>query len=92
MKTVSVFYLICVFIVLFASSSDAVRSQPDAELKVVHITLYSYSRKEDGVVSLTFLVWGLIKRRMMKRVATGTRFHLSCLDLAVDLTGGKTPE
>nr|CAH0098223.1 unnamed protein product [Daphnia galeata] len=33
MKTVSVFYLICVFIVLFASSSDAVRSQPDAELK-----------------------------------------------------------
>ena len=58
MKTVSVFYLICVFIVLFASSSDAVRSQPDAELKVVHITLYSYSRKEDGAVSLTFLVWG----------------------------------
>ena len=57
MKTVSVFYLICVFIVLFASSSDAVRSQPDAELKVVHITLYSYSRKEDGAVSLTFLVW-----------------------------------
>ena len=53
MKTVSVFYLICVFIVLFASSSDAVRSQPDAELKVVHINLYSYSREEDGVVRIS---------------------------------------
>jgi hypothetical protein len=52
MKTVSAFYLVCIFIVLFTDGINAIRTPPDAELKVVSVTFIQGRRARCVIINV----------------------------------------